>query len=84
MEWNILSNLDITFNAEVSDSLGIDSLFSVGFIAWAAVGVAENILSNIGGGGDWGELVNTGLEECGGLDSWSETTAQVVFAVAPV
>ena len=38
VEFNIFSYTDISSNAEMSDSLGINSLFSVGFIACAAFG----------------------------------------------
>jgi hypothetical protein len=40
VELNIFSYTDITSNAEGSDSLCIDSLFSIGFVAGTAVGKA--------------------------------------------
>ena len=40
VEFNIFSYTDVTSNAEMSDSLGVDSLLTIGFIACAAVGKA--------------------------------------------
>ena len=40
VEFDIFSNTDISSNAEVSNSLGVDSLFTIGFIAGTAVGEA--------------------------------------------
>ena len=49
VELNIFSNTDISSNAEVSNSLGVDSLFTVGFIACTAFSKAFAGLGNIGG-----------------------------------
>ena len=49
VELNILSHANISLNAEVSHSLGVNSLFSVGFVACAAVSEAFSCLFNIGG-----------------------------------
>ena len=40
VELDVFSYSDITFNAEVSDSLGVDSLFSIGFVTCAALSLA--------------------------------------------
>ena len=40
MEFNIFSNTDISSNAETSDSLSVDSVLSIGFIACTAIGKA--------------------------------------------
>jgi hypothetical protein len=44
VEFDIFSYTDITSNAEVSNSLCVNSLFSVGLIACAAVGKAFSLL----------------------------------------
>lgn len=65
--WDVFSYANVTFNAEVSDSLGVNSLFTVGLVACAAVGVAVCFLFNIWGGWERCQLVNAGLERGGCL-----------------